>query len=162
MSMGVVLQMVQQNDDKHEKGHGRLRDDYREMEKRVMALERAATDTLLDFARTKADIEAKAKSDDEKAKAGVDIVRIRMSLPLVATICIAVVAVAGAAWSSAAWVKSDISQIRSEMTVSTKLQEERAGTTKTALDKLDAKSTLQQMKIDEITTALKVRGIIKP
>jgi hypothetical protein len=58
--MGIVLQMVQQNDDKHEAGHTRLRLDYRELERRVMAIERAYTDTVLDFTRTKTAIEERA------------------------------------------------------------------------------------------------------
>ncbi len=148
--MGVVLQMVQQNDEKHEAGHTRLRLDQREMERRVMALERAYTDYALDFARLKT-----------KSEAPIDGTEIRLSTKQWAAVTIAILGMAGAAWSSAAWVKSDITVLRTDMIVSTKLQEERAGTTKTALDKLDAKSTLQQMKIDEITTALKVRGIIR-
>lgn len=41
--MGVVLQMVQQNDEKHEAGHQRLRNDYRELEDRLVALEDVVT-----------------------------------------------------------------------------------------------------------------------
>jgi hypothetical protein len=149
-SVAFMRQWIQQTDDKHEAGHTRLRMDYRELEKRVMAVERAYTDYALDFTRLQT-----------KSELPIDGSTISLSTKQWAAITTFVLAMAGAAWSSAAWVKSDIAAIRTEMIVSTKLQEERAGTTKTALDKLDAKSTLQQMKIDEITTALKVRGIIR-
>lgn len=108
MAMGVVLQMVQQNDDKAEAAHTRLRLDQREMEKRVMALERAYTDTVLDFTRTKAALE-------EKAKAPIDILRIGLSLKLALAIVGAVLAMAGTAWSSAAWVKSDVQSLRGDV-----------------------------------------------
>jgi len=147
--------MIQANDDKHEDAHSRIRGDYRDLEKRVMSLERAYTDTLLDFTRTKTAL-------DERAKAPLDVLRIGMTLKLGISLAGAVATIIIGAYSSAAWVKSDITEIRNELNVSTRLQEERAGTTKTALDKLDAASRLQQMKIDEITTALKVKGIIKP
>lgn len=39
--MGVLLQMVQDNDDKHEAAHHRLRTDWRGLEQRVVLLEAA-------------------------------------------------------------------------------------------------------------------------
>jgi hypothetical protein len=39
---GVLLQMIQQNDDKHEAGHHRLRTDWRTLEQRVASLEMAS------------------------------------------------------------------------------------------------------------------------
>ena len=46
---GALLQMIQQNDDKHEDGHARLRGDYRSIEGRVVSLEaaRVASDLRL-------------------------------------------------------------------------------------------------------------------
>lgn len=49
-SVGSVLQMVQQNDEKHEEGHGRLRADYRSLESRVTSLERCEADTRVKLA----------------------------------------------------------------------------------------------------------------
>lgn len=48
----MLVQMVQQIDDKHEDGHGRLRRDFRTMETRVADLEKAQVANLLKFERT--------------------------------------------------------------------------------------------------------------
>ena len=138
--MAVVLQMVQQNDEKHEAGHHRLRGDYRELEKRVMALERAYTDAVLDFTKTKTAL-------DEKAKAGVDIVKIRMSLPLAGSIIVAVVIMLTGAYSSAAWVKSDVQALRGEFALETRLNDERNQAMTKSIDELRKRQELVELEL---------------
>jgi hypothetical protein len=147
VSMGIVLQMVQQNDDKHEKGHARLRDDWRDLEQRVMALERAYTDALLDFTRTKTALE-------EKAKAPVEITRIRLSLQLAIALIVAVLTMAGAAWSSAAWVKSDVqamrvdvTSLRGEFALETRLNDERNQAMLKSIEELRKRQELVELEI---------------
>ncbi len=156
--MGVVLQMVQQNDDKHEKGHSRLRDDYRELEKRVMALERAYTETVLDFTRTKAEVNAERRAPIDVGKI---VFNPRMMLAVVGLALSTVTGNSFVNWWMGTPIRQDIAAMRTDMIANAKVQDERASSNKLTLDKLERNGTLQQMKIDEITTALKVRGIIR-
>ncbi len=58
---GVLLQLVEQNDEKHEDGHRRLRQDWRELERRVVTLESAQHAASLHFAKldnTRVDVTA--------------------------------------------------------------------------------------------------------
>ncbi len=66
--LAFTRQWIQQTDEKHEAGHTRLRLDYRELERRVMAVERAYTDTLLDFTRTKAEVIADRRAPIDVGK----------------------------------------------------------------------------------------------
>ncbi len=132
----VILQMVQQNDDKHEAGHTRLRLDYREIEKRVFALERAYTDTALEFTRIK------VKSD-----APIDGMQIKLSVRQWAAITMGILAVAGAAWSSAAWVKSDVQALRGEFALETRLTDERNQSMMKSIDDLRKRQELLEIEV---------------
>lgn len=63
----ALLQMVQQNDEKHEEGHGRLRRDVRALEERVIALEKSAVENRLQFARLEARKERRSELSSYKA-----------------------------------------------------------------------------------------------
>jgi len=134
--MGVVLQMVQQNDEKHEAGHTRLRLDYRELERRVMSLERAYTDQALSFTRM-----------ETAAKAPVDVMRIGLSLKLALSIIGSVVVVVLGAWSSAAWVKSDIQALRGEFALETRLNDERNQSMIKSIEELRKRQELTEIEI---------------
>jgi len=66
-SAGLLLQMVEQNDDKHDKGHVRLRADLRSLEGRMDVLERAQVENKMKFARIEAMRERRSELSGYKA-----------------------------------------------------------------------------------------------
>ncbi len=132
----VILQMVQQNDDKHEAGHARLRTDYREMEQRVMALERAYTDAALDYAKMKV-----------TADAPIDVGKIMFNPRMVLGIIGLVVSIVTGNWFTTAPLRESLVQIREQFTDNIKLQDERF---KAVNDKLDNSGRQMEMRRLEI------------
>ena len=89
--MGVVLQMVQQLDEKHDAGHKRLRIDQRETDDAVEGLKKK----LDDMDRTLVTL----KSVQEAAKGGpVDIGQIVFNPKMVLAIVALVVSILGGTW----------------------------------------------------------------
>lgn len=62
MSTAALMRMVQQNDDKHEEAHKRLRDDIRSLERRLVSLDTTQIANTLHFS----DVNLKLKHLDER------------------------------------------------------------------------------------------------
>ncbi len=142
-STAVILQMVSQNDEKHEQGHQRLRTDWRELDERVEHLETVSAqheNRLVAITSTPQDIS-----------------KLSMSPGLVASIVLAVVGIVGTNLATTWGMRSDISSInlrlesRSELDKSTqKIQDERASALQKVVDEIKRKQDLQQLEVQSL------------
>jgi len=153
-TMGVVLQMVQQNDEKHEAGHRRLRVDYRDLESRVMALERAYTDTVLDFTRTKTALE-------EKAKVPVDIGRLAGNWKVLLTLAGMLAANLAGSWFSTSPVRESQIELQKSFAImqaqiegGSKLQDTRTNAIKDSVDGLNRQMEMRRLEIQSLSNEI--------
>lgn len=134
--MGVVLQMIQQNHEQSEAGHARLRGDWREHEARLSSLEATINGHALKFERM-----------ETAAKAPVDILRIGLSLKLALAIAGAVLSMGAAAWSSAAWVKSDVKDLRTDLNTQQAINKEWHDAIVKSIDELRKRQELTELEV---------------
>jgi hypothetical protein len=127
---GYLAQMVQQNDDKHEAGHLRLRQDIRRMDDRIDALERGAQETARHVTRLEA--------------TPADVTKLYFAPRVVVAIVVTALALAGGQWELNATLRNELIKA---IEVSTKLQDERASALKTSVDAMQRRQELQQYEI---------------
>lgn len=144
--MGVVLQMVQQNHDQAEAGHGRLRGDLRDAEIRLTNAE-ALVQTL-----TTSMTELRTRVNQPP-----DISAGMLPLKFVAPIVITGLIAAGAIWRQG----SLVDELRSQMTARAKLEDERDEIYKAALKELKQEVKLYEIKTDELKDSLLKKGVIR-
>lgn len=97
---GTLLQMVTLNDEKHEEGHGRLRADYRILEKRVGDVEAMCHDHGNQFARLR--------------DTPIEASNLRFTPAILLTIVALCASIIGGAYGSTWGLKEDMSATRSE------------------------------------------------
>lgn len=155
-----LLQMVQQNDDKHEEAHERLRRDLRELEKQVSAGLQSSrdSDTALRIL----------------IERPIDPGKVMLAPKLVVTIVLGVLSVAGAVWGLNSGMRSDVRDILTRMeaqrtTIESqskasealgKLQEVQQSAIRNAIDEMKRRQELQQYEIQglkEVILTGKVR-----
>ena len=144
---GVLLQMVTQNDEKHEQGHHRLRTDYRELEDRVLALEETIT--------------TQASTIDSFRERRTDVSQITFSPSVVLAIITIILSVAGGMWASTYGLRSDVRDILTHMAAqkdqdvtTARLQEERANNFRDSIEAMKRRQELQQYEIQGIKELL--------
>lgn len=148
---GTLLQMVTQNDEKHDEGHGRLRTDYRALEHRVTELEATAHDHGLQLAQMRA--------------TPVEASKLTFSTGVVFSIIATVVTLSAGQWASTYGLRSDVRDIITRMDAMraldesrAHLQEERAATLRESIDAMKRRQELQQYEIQGLKeTILKQR-----
>lgn len=145
--MGVVLQMVAQNDEKHEAAHHRLRGDWRGHDQRIHDVELAISD-----------LRTKVTALDRPADIAVSTLPLRFVAPIV----LAGLVAAGAMWRVAGRV-DDLSTKMDDTAKLTaaqvKLEEERARTFRESLDDLKKEVKLYEIKADNLEKVLITKGI---
>ncbi len=110
LSHGALLQMVEQNDDKHEHGHRRLRDDWRALERRVLGLENAAVGTSLHLVKLE--------------NSRVDVTSLQFGTKTVIAVVTICLALAAGQWAVVVSVSSLQAQVSSQQNQITSLREE--------------------------------------
>ncbi len=86
ISNGALHQMVEQNDEKHEAGHERLRQDYRSLERRLTSTEESQSAMM-------------RRLDKLELAPAPELANLRVPLPMVATIVIGFLAIGAGMWS---------------------------------------------------------------
>ncbi len=157
VSMGVVLQMVAQNDEKHEAGHTRLRLDHRDIERRVMALERAFTDNALDFTRLKADLDNDRKILAKQAEAPIDVGKLVGNWKAILAIAAVIATNLAGNWFSNTPVRESQTKLQESFSVSqehiegwTKLQDTRTNAIKDSVDGLNRQMEMRRLEIQSL------------
>jgi hypothetical protein len=142
-STAAVLQMVQQNDDKHEDAHARLRATCREHEGWMKRLE-----DLIN-ANTTAIAEVRATPPE----AG----KLRFSPSVVLTIVTISLSIGGGMWASTYGLRSDVRDILTRMALQSKsdeanlrLQDERATALRESIEAMKRRQELQQYELQSM------------
>ncbi len=142
-SSAVILQMVSQNDEKHEKGHARLRDDWREMDDRLEKLE--------------ATIATHENRLTVLATAPHDFSKLTLSPGIVASIVMTVMTIVGGQLASTWGLRSDIALINQRMSSQSEvdrgakqLQDERAIALRGVVDETKKKQDLLQLEVQSL------------
>ena len=130
--MGVVLQMVQQNDEKHEKGHARLRDDWRDHEARLERMEASLRK-----------LESTAISLGDSQAAPIDIGKIVFAPKMVLAIVALVVSILGGTWFINQPIVSRLDRF-----------EERMSSTKEVIDGLTKAMEMRRLEIQSLSNSL--------
>lgn len=127
-STSLLRQMIEQNDEKAEDGHKRLREDYRSLESSVRAL----TADLDAFKR-------EVSSDEAARKAApLDASKLVMT-PKAFTVLVALVGtIFGATWISTWGLRTDVSVILTRMETQTRVDAQKAENEKLQLDQMRA------------------------
>jgi hypothetical protein len=129
--MGVLLQMVQQNDDKHEAGHHRLRTDYRALEQRVVMLEAARVAGEMRFTK----IESTPP----------DVTKLQFSPRTVVAIVGACVALAAGQWGLNTRLEGNVKAMIDQ---NSRVQDERYASMQKTIDGLKNRMELSQIELN--------------
>lgn len=149
-TMGVLLQMVSQNDQKHDDAHKRLRVSFRELEDRIESNFEYLRDGFM---------ANRARMDALEKQAGmpVDVTKLVLTPRVVVAIVVASLTLAGGIWASTAGLRSDVRDILTRMEAQTatyesvaKLQEVQSNALKTAVDDMKRRQELQQYEIQQL------------
>lgn len=149
-----LLQMITQNDQKHDEGHRRLRQALRDLEERVES----------NFAYLKDGFLAnKSRLDtmDKLSTLPVDAAKLVLTPRVVVAIVAAAITLAGGIWASTAGLRSDVRDILTRMDAqkatyesSMKLQEVQSAALKTSVDDMKRRQELQQYEIQQLKEAI--------
>jgi len=83
---GALLQMLEQNDEKHESGHERLRQDYRNLERRMVSTEEAQSSLLTRLSKL-------------EMAPPPELGNLRVPFPMLVTIVVGFLAIGAGIWS---------------------------------------------------------------
>lgn len=151
LSNDALHQMVSQNHEMAEEGHGRLRGDYRDLARRVGLLETSHIDSALHIAKMES--------------TPTEVTELRFTPTIVLSIVTVCLTIAGGMWASTYGLRSDVRDILTHMSAqvdleksNTKLQDERAIVLTKTIDTIDKKQELQRLKLEALTeTVLKLQ-----
>ncbi len=142
-SSALILQMVAQNDDKHESGHKRLRHDWRELEERIE--------------KTEATLAQHENRLVAMATAPHDLSKLSLSPGMVASIVIGIMSIVGGQLASTWGLRSDIALLNQRMSNQSEvdkgsqtMQIERAAALKGVVDDLKKKQDLLQLEVQSL------------
>ena len=141
--MGVVLQMVQQNDEKHEAGHARLRGDFRGHDTRILNMEAALSDLRGKLERL--------------ADKPADISTATIPAKVIAAVIISALTIAGAIWHTGDRVE-DLSQ---RLQAESELRKVQAASFAATIEDVRKEMKLYEIKTDELKDAMLKRGVIR-
>ncbi len=144
---GVVLQMIHQNDKKHEEGHKRLRTDLRDVDERLESIE-------TDHTKLSARI-LKMES------APPEVAQLRFSPAIVVFIVTTAVSISGGIWASTAGLREHMISIDARLATqaetekaNAKLLDERAATLRDAVAAIQRQQQLQAYEIQALKEAM--------
>lgn len=139
----IVWQRVEQDDEKHESAHKRLRGTLDQIQENLELVALALAETKSQLAVLKA--------------TPVDVAKLRFTPAIV----IMIITVAGGMWASTYGLRSDVRDILTRMNLQTeldvartKLQDERAANLKDSVDAMRRRQELQQYEIQGVKDAI--------
>lgn len=139
----ALLQMVQQNDDKHEEAHKRLRLDHRALQEDFDRVHDKVT-TL----ETK--IETLIKELAASRTAPIDIGLIVFNPKMVVAIVCLAVSIVGANWLSNQPIRDGLTVLREQVSGNTRIEDERARVSKDAIDALTKAMEMRRLEIQQV------------
>lgn len=135
-----LLQMIEQNDDKHEEAHRRLRQDLDKLEEQV----NKGLQSLRDgFNANKSRIETVEQKP-------IDATKLVLSTPVVVTIVVIALGIAAGVWG----IRSSMQQLADKLESSAKLQDVQNTALKTSVDEMRRRQELQQYEIQGLKEAI--------
>ncbi len=142
----TIIQMIQQNDEKHEEAHRRLRQDIDRIEDNV---NKGLEALRLLSAANLAKIEANAQLP-------IDATKLILRTPVVVSIVIFVVITVGAVWG----IRSSNDRLADRMEATARLQEEQITAIKADVKDVKQRQELKQYDVQELKDML-IRGQLK-
>ena len=139
-SDGTVWQLIEQNDQKHEEGHKRLRGSVRELEDRVDQCD-----------KLQVALEHRVTALETKP---ADVLKLSFSTPVVAFIVANVLTMAAGMWAVTYSLRSDVSVILAKQAAQETMQAERSAATQKAIDNTDRRLELYRIQIQELRDAV--------
>ena len=131
--------MLEQNDEKHEAGHGRLRRDLRELELQVDQGFQSLRDSHATLRQKIASMETTP----------VDAGKLVMTPRIVATVVAMSISVFGGIWASTYGLRSDVRDILTRMEYQTKTQDERADAQREAIKEIRNRLELYKIELQQ-------------
>lgn len=154
-SIGLLRQMIEQNDEKHEDGHHRLRTDLRAVEHRLDQL----NDKLIALTLT----------TERRSATPVDLAKVTLTPRLAAVVLGVFASTFGAMWAATYSLRSDVrdllttTSLQAETTrASFKLQDERMSTLRESVDAMKRRVELQQYEVQRLNETMQAIKGAKP
>ena len=142
----ALIQMVQQNDEKHEESHRRLRQDLDRLEDNVnKGLESLRILTAANLAKIEAN-----------AQLPIDATKLILRTPVVVSIVIFVVITVGAVWG----IRSSNERLADRVEATARLQEEQITAIKADVKEVKQRQELKQYDVQELKDMI-INGQIK-
>lgn len=136
----MLLTMIQQNDDKAEESHARLRETLREHEGWLMRHDRFLEETRAAVALINA--------------TPVEAAQLHFSPSVVLAIVTICLTIAGGMWASTYGLRSDVRDILTKQDSATKLQDERAQNLHESIEAVKRRQESQQLELQELKSGL--------
>lgn len=135
--------MLQQNDEKHEDAHRRLRVDHRELEDRHEALK-------VKCMALEARMDVSQQAFRDAVAAPIDVGKIVFAPKTVLAIVCLAVSIVGANWLSNQPIREGLTVLQTQMTANTRIEDERAKNTKDAIDGLTKAMEMRRLEIQQV------------
>lgn len=135
-----LLQMIEQNDDKHEEAHRRLRQDLDRLEEQVNKGLQSLRDGFM----------ANQSSIEHLKQKPIDATKLVLSTPVVVTIVVIALGIAAGVWG----IRSSMQQLADKLESSAKLQDVQNTALKTSVDEMRRRQELQQYEIQGLKEAI--------
>jgi hypothetical protein len=139
--------MMQQNDEKHEDAHRRLRIDHRELEERHEALKTKVTQLENALEQERSVIHA-------MQIAPVDVEHIVFNPKMVVAVVALVVSILGGNWFINQPIRDGLTVLQGQVTGNTKLEDERAKVFKESVDGLTRQMEMRRLEIQQVSNSL--------
>lgn len=143
LTTDALRQMVDQNHESAEEGHLRLRSDYRSLEGRMQAVETAQVSNALHLGRL-----------DAAVAEPTEVSALRFTPQMVVAIVLVCASIIGGMYGATASLRVSQQEIASQLTLQSRMQEERMQALKLAIEALqraqEASQRLQQLQQYEI------------
>lgn len=136
-------QMLQQNDEKHEDAHRRLRGDHRELDAKYEAVK-------LRMAALEGAIEQLKSALHDARTAPIDVGLIVFNPKMVVAVVCLAVSIVGANWLSNQPIRDGLTVLQTQMTANTRIEDERAKNTKDAIDALTKAMEMRRLEIQQV------------
>ena len=162
----LLLQMIEQNDEKHEAGHHRLRTDLRELADEMST----STERLDRVEREQKELRQMAGSSlPESRNGGINAGRLIFPWQLLVVIVSGFLTAAGGMWSVTYGLRSDVRDIltkiqgQQEIEIQkAKLQDERYNALRESVQDMNRRVQLQQYEVQRLNETLAAMGRTMP
>lgn len=135
-----LLQMIQQNDEKHDEAHRRLRQDLDRLEEQV---NKGFNSLREGFLTNSSRIETVANTP-------IDATKLVLNTKVVVALLVMVLGIAAAVWT----IRSGMDRLSDRMEATAKLQDVQSGALKTAVDEMRRRQELQQYELQSLKEAI--------